>query len=202
MSDFRPISCCFVFYKCISKILVGRIRNFLGTIVSENQSAFIPGRSIVDNILLSQELVRGYHLNRGFPRCALKVDIQKAYDTVNWQFLQVILVQFGFHPIMISWIMKCVTTPSFMVSINGEFHGYFEGKRGLRQGCPLSPYLFTLVMEVFDLMLQRNISKSARFKYHWRCMEQKLTHLCFADDLMIFCYGNKSSIKVIKSSLN
>ena len=132
VSDFRPISCCSVIYKCISKILVGRIRDHLDSIVDDNQSAFIPGRSIIDNILLSQELVRGYHVKRGYPRCALKVDIQKAYDTVNWKFLRSILYQFGFHPIMVMWIMECVEKSSFMININGEFQGYFDGKRGLR----------------------------------------------------------------------
>ena len=135
-------------------------------------------------------------------RCALKVDIQKAYDTVSWEFLKNILFHFGFHPIMIVWIMKCVFSSSFMVSINGDFHGYFEGKRGLRQGCPLSPYLFTLVMETFNLLFQRKIQKENSFKYHWRCKDQKITHLCFADDLMIFCHGNIASVKVIKDSLN
>ncbi|KAL7591715.1 hypothetical protein Lser_V15G35619 [Lactuca serriola] len=202
VSDYRPISCCSVIYKCISKIIVGRIRDYLRFIVSNNQSAFIPGRSIIDNILLSQELVRGYHRDRGFSRCAMKVDIQKAYDTVNWSFLQDILFFFGFHLVMIKWIMCCVTTPSFMLSINGSFYGYFDGKRGLRQGCPLSPYLFTLVMEVFNLILQRKIRNEKIFKYHWGCKKQKITHLCFADDLMIFCHGNKASVKVIKEALD
>nr|KAJ0213104.1 hypothetical protein LSAT_V11C400156970 [Lactuca sativa] len=202
VSDFRPISCCFVIYKCISKIIVGRLRSHLGSIVADNQSAFIPGRSITDNILLSQDLVRGYHRDRGFSRCALKVDIQKAYDTVNGSFLQKILFHYGFHPAMIKWIMQCVSTSSYMLSMNGSFHGYFEGKRGLRQGCPLSPYLFTLVMETFNLIFQRRIKNEPFFKYHWRCKKLKLTHLCFADDLMIFCHGNKISVRVIKDSLD
>lgn len=82
MSDDRPISCCLLIYKCVSKVIV-IIRNHLRSIVYDNQSTFIHGRSIIDNILLSQELVRGYHRDRGYFRCALKVDIQKAYDTVN-----------------------------------------------------------------------------------------------------------------------
>ncbi|KAL4581753.1 hypothetical protein LXL04_006281 [Taraxacum kok-saghyz] len=87
MKDFRPISCCNVIYKCITKIIVNRMAPSLHKLVDVNQSAFIPGRVITDNILLSQELMKGYTCAHGSPRCALKVDIQKAYDTVNWNFL-------------------------------------------------------------------------------------------------------------------
>ncbi|GKD52805.1 putative reverse transcriptase domain, reverse transcriptase zinc-binding domain protein, partial [Tanacetum coccineum] len=72
-----------------------------------------------------------------------------------WGFLKEVLVGFGFHARMIGWIMECVTTTSFSISINGSLHGFFKGKRGIRQGDPLSPYLFTLVMEILTLMLQR-----------------------------------------------
>ncbi|CAH1444098.1 unnamed protein product [Lactuca virosa] len=89
-----------------------------------------------------------------------------------------------------------------MININGNFHGFFQGKRGLRQGCPLSPYLFTLVMEVFNLMLKRSIRENASFKYHWRYSAQKITHLCFADDLMLFCHGNTGSIRIVKKAMD
>ncbi|GKD75980.1 putative reverse transcriptase domain, reverse transcriptase zinc-binding domain protein [Tanacetum coccineum] len=107
-----------------------------------------------------------YHLDRGPSRCAFKVDIQKAYDTVDWKFLHDVLVGFGFHPRMIGWIMKCVTSTSFSLSINGYLHGYFKGKRGLRQGDPMSPYIFTLVMEVLTLMLKWRARDSNCFTYH------------------------------------
>ncbi|GJU88114.1 hypothetical protein Tco_1300537 [Tanacetum coccineum] len=97
INDYRPISCCNVIYKCISKILTNCIIEGIKEIVSDNQSAFVPGRRISDNILLTQELMHNYHRNRGPPRCAFKVDIQKAYDTVDWNFLETILKRFGFH---------------------------------------------------------------------------------------------------------
>ncbi|GJU38853.1 putative RNA-directed DNA polymerase [Tanacetum coccineum] len=154
VNDYRPISCCNVLYKCISKIITNRIIEGIKEVVSDNQSAFIPGRRISDNILITQELMHNYHRNRGPPRCAFKVDIQKAYDTMDWRFLGFILKRFGFHQTMVRWIMACVTSASYSICINGNVHGYFKGKRGLRQGDPLSPYLFTLVMEILTLILK------------------------------------------------
>ncbi|GJR86836.1 aspartic peptidase [Tanacetum coccineum] len=118
LNDYWPISCCNVIYKCISKIITNRIKDGLDDIISDNQSAFVPGRSISNNILLTQELMHNYHLNRGPPRYAFKIDIQKAYDTVNWKFLEDILVAFGFHSNMVKWIMACVTNTSFSIDIN------------------------------------------------------------------------------------
>ena len=202
VSDFRPIACCNTFYKCISKIIVNRIRNCLGDIVSNNQSAFIPGRSILDNILLAQELMVGYKKKRGTPKCTIKIDIQKAYDTVDWDFLNRVLQGFGFHPVMVKWIMACVSSPWFMLNFNGEDHGYFEGKRGLRQGDPLSPYLFTIVMEVFNIIMGKLIEDSLNFKFHSKCLSLKISHLCFADDLLIFSYGNGNSARIIRNALD
>ncbi|XP_021991414.1 uncharacterized protein LOC110888182 [Helianthus annuus] len=198
--DYRPISCCNVLFKCISKIITDRIKGSLEGLVSINQSAFVPGRKISDNILLTQELMHNYHLNRGPARCAFKIDIQKAYDTVNWSFLETILKRFGFHCKMVKWIMTCVTTVSYSLSINGELHGYFTGKRGLRQGDPLSPYLFTLVMEVLTLLLQK-AALHPSFKFHANCPKQKIISVSFADDLFIFSHGDSTSVKHLKDAL-
>ncbi|GJU96733.1 RNA-directed DNA polymerase, eukaryota, reverse transcriptase zinc-binding domain protein [Tanacetum coccineum] len=108
INDYRPISCCNVLSKCISKIISNRIKESLTYLISPNQYAFVPERRISDNILLTQELMHNYHLDRGPPRCAFKIDIQKAYDTVDWGFLSETLMGFGFHPRMIHWII--VTT--------------------------------------------------------------------------------------------
>nr|GFB85588.1 hypothetical protein [Tanacetum cinerariifolium] len=146
--------------------------------------------------------MHNYHLDCEVPRRAFKVDIQKAYDTVDWDFLRVILIGFGFHERMIAWIMECVTITSFSISINGSLHGYFEGKRGLRQGDPLSPYLFTLITEVFTLMLKRRVNETSTFTYHRFCSELDLINLYFADDLFLFAHDDVNSTKVIKDALD
>ncbi|GKE88177.1 reverse transcriptase domain-containing protein [Tanacetum coccineum] len=183
INDYRPISCCNVLFKYITKIIANCIKVNLKALISPNQSAFVLGRIISKNILLTQELRHNYHLDRGPPRCAFKVDIQKAYDTVDWVFLKDVLIGFGFHDRMIGWIMKCVSSTSFYLSINGVLHGYFKGKRGLRQGDPLSPYLFTLIIEMLTLILQRRVRNSEVFTYHPYCSKLELVNLCFADDL-------------------
>ncbi|GKD89732.1 putative RNA-directed DNA polymerase, eukaryota, reverse transcriptase zinc-binding domain protein, partial [Tanacetum coccineum] len=173
INDYRPISCCNTLYKCISKIISNRMKESLSELISLNQSAFVLGRRIADNILLTQELMHNYHLDRGPARCAFKVDIQKAYDTVDWLFLKDILTGFGFHHRMIGWIMECVTTTSFSLSINGCSHGFFKGMRGLHQG----------------------------FTYHRYCSQLNIINLCFADDLFLFAHGDENSARVIMDSL-
>ncbi|GJT94434.1 RNA-directed DNA polymerase, eukaryota, reverse transcriptase zinc-binding domain protein [Tanacetum coccineum] len=196
VSDYRPIACCNVIYKCISKIITKRLQGCLDKLVSMNQSAFVPGRLIEDNLLITQELLKGYNRKNGPQRCAFKIDIAKAYD-----FLKQILTHFGFHKKIIEWIMTCVSSTAFSINVNGERHGYFKSGRGLRQGDPMSPYLFTLVMEVLTLMVQRRVSKSNQFKLHWGCKELKLTQLCFADDLLMLCNGDHHSVEVLKQGL-
>nr|GFA16005.1 hypothetical protein [Tanacetum cinerariifolium] len=108
----------FIFFKKGWIIVGNDICN--AEVVSDNQSAFIPGRRISDNILITQELTHNYLRNRGSPRCAYKIDIQKAYDTVDWKFLENILIKFGFHNTMVKWIMACVLSTSFSLSISGN----------------------------------------------------------------------------------
>ncbi|GJY03648.1 hypothetical protein Tco_0369588 [Tanacetum coccineum] len=128
-------------------------------------------------------------------------DIQKAYDTVDWAFLENILGCFGFPNTMIKWIMSCVSSTSFSLCINGNIHGYFKCKRGLRQVDPLSPYLFTMVMEVLTLILKRRVHLSDSFRYHKQCEDLAIINVCFADDLFIFARGDVESARVILDSL-
>nr|GEY02021.1 hypothetical protein [Tanacetum cinerariifolium] len=177
-NDYRLISCCNVLFKVISKIISNRIKGSLN------------------------ELLHNSHLDRGMPRCAFKVDIQKAYDTIDWEFLRRDLVAFSFHHRMIAWIMECVTTTLFLICINGSLHGHFLGKHGLQQGNHLSPYLFTLIMEVLTLMLQRRVRNSDLFTYHCYCPKMDLINICFVDDLFLFAHGDVNLARIIMDMLH
>ncbi|KAL2237643.1 UNVERIFIED_CONTAM: hypothetical protein Sindi_0956000 [Sesamum indicum] len=202
VGDFCPISCCNVLYKIIAKLLVQRLSVILDKLISPYQAPFVPGRSIGDNIMLAQELFTGYNQTHLPPRCALKVDIRKAYDTVEWDFLIAVMELFGFPHTFVKWIEECVTTPSFSVGLNGKPHGFFTGARGLRQGDPLSPYLFVLVMEVLQLGFLQLIDQDELFSFHWKCDAARIFQLGFADDLLLFCRADMNSIGVFKTGLD
>ncbi|KAL0297928.1 UNVERIFIED_CONTAM: hypothetical protein Sangu_3170100 [Sesamum angustifolium] len=103
---------------------------------------------------------------------------------------------FGF-PTIFRWIEECVTSAHYSVVVNGGVHGFFAGARGLRQGDPMSPYLFVLVMEVLHMILQQLIEQDGEFQYHWRCQELNLFQLSFADDLLLLC---KADVRRAKRS--
>nr|GEU73058.1 hypothetical protein [Tanacetum cinerariifolium] len=149
-----------------------RIKDGLEDIVSINRSVFVQGRSISDNILVAQELMYNYHLNRGPPRYAFKIDIQKADDTVNWKFLEEILGAFGFHLNKVK-------------------------ERRLYQGDPMSPNLFMLAMEILTLILKRKVREDGELKYHYKCGKQKIVNICFVDDLIMFARGDVHSDRVL-----
>ena len=200
VGDFRPIACCNVTYKVIAKILASRLAPMLDSFIDKAQSAFIQGRNLAENVQLAQELLRKYARKRSSPRCLIKVDLCKAYDTVNWTFLQQAMEGLGFPQLFIQWIMECISTASYSLIINGDLYGHFKGKRGLRQGDPLSSFLFVICLEYFSRSLNMATADS-QFNFHPKCINLKLSHLAFADDLMLFARGDVPSINIIMNCL-
>lgn len=201
ITEFRPIACCNFVYKCISKMVATRLKCLIPDIISANQSAFIPKRLMGDNILLAQSLFRGYHLNSGPSRCAFKLDIKKAFDTVSWSFLFSVLQKMGFPVVFVNWVKACLHSCMISVKINGSLEGFFKANSGLRQGDPISPYLFVICMEVLSSYL-RKTERHQLFKFHWKCKGCSISHLMFADDVLLFCNGDADSINLLLSAVN
>ncbi|KAL0359790.1 UNVERIFIED_CONTAM: putative mitochondrial protein [Sesamum angustifolium] len=203
LTQFRPISLCNVVYKIASKTIANRLKGLLDRIISPTQSAFVPGRLITDNVLLAFEL--NHFLNTkakgGQGYMALKLDVSKAYDKVEWTFLEQVLFKLGFPPRFIRLVMLCVSSVSYSFMLGGRQFGTFIPERGLRQGDPLSPYLFLLCTEAFSSILQR-AEADGRIRGVSICRgAPHISHLLFADDTLIFCQASLEGSRAIKEVL-
>lgn len=203
MTDLRPIALCNVLYKILAKVLENRLKLILPEIISENQSAFVPGRSITDNVLLAFEMIHYMKQKKrgSVGEVALKLDISKAYDRVNWNYLKHRMICMGFDEKFIKWVMLCVTTVQYDVCFNGRTVGPIHPKRGLRQGDPLSPYLFLLCVEG----LSKKITKAANTEAINNCKvctaAPPITHLLFADNSFLFFKATNEEATKIKMLL-
>lgn len=203
LRQFRPISLCDVVYKTITKMIVNRLKPLLPKFISLMQTSFILRRNISDNIIIYQEVLHSFQRKKGLAGCMMvKIDLEKAYDRLEWGFVSTTLLHFGLPQHLIDVIMMCVTTPSFRILWNGEPTDQFIPSRGLRQGDPLSPYLFVLCLERLGHLIESKVAEGL-----WKPISvvrggPKLSHLCFADDLILFAKAELSQAHLIRQVLN
>ncbi|XP_019191056.1 PREDICTED: uncharacterized protein LOC109185569 [Ipomoea nil] len=204
VSDYRPIALSNVIYRIMAKVITARMKPLMENIISESQSAFISERLITDNILIAAEV--GHYLNR--KQCgltglgALKLDMAKAYDRIEWSFLQKMLMALRFDERWVELLMMCVTTVSYSVLVNGSRSDQIIPTRGLRQGDPLSPYLFIICAEELSLLLQQAQAKGEIHGCRVARGAPSITHLFFADDSLLFFKANAQEAGVIKCCLS
>ncbi|KAA3472229.1 reverse transcriptase [Gossypium australe] len=173
--NFRPISLCTVIYKVVAKTIASRLQDVMDRCIDSVQIAFVPGRLILDNKRIGK---------RGF--MAVKLDMSKTYDRVEWDFIEEVMLKIGFAREWVDLIMRCVTTVSYAVNINGRRGSLFHPTRGLRQGDPLSPFLFLIYSEGLSSLMRTTKRKGLVRGTRASRQGPEISHLLFADDCVLF----------------
>lgn len=200
LGDYRPISLVSSIYKILAKILSRRMKEVLPAVINEVQSAFVSGRHILDGVMIANEVIDGWHkAKKG--GIILKLDFEKAYDSLNWVFLLSMLGNLGFGTRWIRWIKTCITSVKVSILVNGAPTEEFVPQKGLRQGDPLSPFLFLVAAEGLNLLLSRALEKGLIKGASVGTKQLGISHLQFADDTIIFCEGELEEVMNIKRVL-
>ncbi|CAJ2631177.1 unnamed protein product [Trifolium pratense] len=197
--DYRPICLVGSLYKIISKVLATRLKKVLGNLISKCQSAFLPNRQILDGVLVVNELID--LAKRKKDKCLLlKVDFERAYDTVNWDYLSFMMKRMGFSQGWMKWMRACVFNSSMSVLVNGSPTEDFSVSKGLRQGDPLSPFLFLIAAEGLARLMQKAVDIGSFHSYKVSDALQFHT-LQFADDTIMIGEGNWDNLWTLKTVL-
>ncbi|CAN1132549.1 Transposon TX1 uncharacterized 149 kDa protein [Linum perenne] len=203
ITQYRPISCCNFNYKIISKIMATRLKKWIPNIISEMQAAFTNGRAIQDNIMIVHEVM--HHFKNKSKKydwdMMIKMDMKKAYDMVEWDGLDNILKAMGFGEAWCRWIQECLRTVNFSVLINGETSDPFKPTRGIRQGDPLSPYLFIILSNSLSFLIEKGINEGSLKGLTLNSGCPTLTHVLFADDTIIFGDASVAEAMKIRSTM-
>ena len=146
---------CNILYKLVSKVIANRLKRILPNLILESQSAFQSDKEISDNILVAFETLHHMKIQKAKSSefMALKLDMSKVYDRVEWSFLKTIMEKMGFGASWVQLVMECISTVSYLILVNGEPKGEIKPSRGIRQGDPFSPYLFLLYFEGLNRLI-------------------------------------------------
>ncbi|XP_071718424.1 uncharacterized protein [Rutidosis leptorrhynchoides] len=196
VKDYRPISLIGIQYKILSKLLANRLSVVIGSIISKEQSAFIKGRQILDGPLMINEIIDW--CNKKKKKAMLfKVDFEKAFDSISWDFLVTMLSNLGFGRRWIMWVKGCLNSSFASVLVNGSPTEEFKIGRGLRQGDPLSPFLFIICMEGLHVAMLDAIDQNL-----FKCISVgnignvvNISHCFFADDALFIGEWSDDNIR-------
>ncbi|GAA0165248.1 hypothetical protein LIER_39941 [Lithospermum erythrorhizon] len=204
MTQFKPIAICNMVTKVIAKFLVDRLKRLFPLVILETQSALVLQRLITNNILLAYEarhvIKRKKTRKEGY--MSIKLDMLKAYDRVEWSFLREMLIQLGLSAKWVQTIMVYVESVTYSLLINGEHVGYVKPGRGLRQGDPLSPYLFIVCTEGLISLLNGACTNGDLQGIKLGSNLNPLTHLMFSDDTLLLGKATVGEARTIKSILS
>ncbi|XP_043687745.1 uncharacterized protein LOC122638959 [Telopea speciosissima] len=199
---FRPISLCTVMMKLITKLLTARLKKILDMVIDPSQSTFIPGRYISDNILIAHELfhfIKKRKMNTSSQYMAIKLDMRKAYDQVNWYFIERLLLKLSFSVAWVQLVMSCIKSISYSLWSESE---HIIPSRGIRQGDPLSPAIFIIYAKALSTIIRSAISKVDIHGIRIRNRGTAFSHLLFADDCFLFCKAHIDEISAWKNILD
>jgi hypothetical protein len=200
LGDFRPISLLGSLYKIIAKVLTARLARVMDRLVASTQSAFLKGRQLVDGVVVINEVVDLARRN-GQSCLIFKVDFEKAYDSVEWSFLDYMLGRFDFCSKWKDWIRACVFVGNMSILINGSPSEEINIQRGLKQGDPLAPFLFLLVAEGLGGLMKRAVDLGSFQGFRVGSGDVSISHLQYADDTLCVGVASIDNLWTLKAIL-
>ncbi|XP_073051702.1 uncharacterized protein [Primulina eburnea] len=203
VTQFRPISLCNVSYTILTKTMTNRLKSVMPDLIRPYQSSFVQGRQISDNIIVYQEVLHSMRKKSGAKGyMVIKIDLEKAFDRLSWDFIQETLTDVGLNREWIRNIINCITTTRLSILWNGEQMNWIKPDRGIRQGDSISPYIFVLCIERLSHIICQAVHNGS-----WKAIRLSrngplLSHLLFADDMLLFAEASIDQLHIIMECLN
>ena len=203
LGNYRPISLCNSMYKVLTKIIVARLRPYLGKLISPFQMAFVLSKKGSNNVIIAQEIIHSLSKKKGgVGYMVLNIDLEKAYDKIEWSFIRDMLARVNLPMDLQDIIMSCVSTVSTSILFNEEAFDSIYPSRGIRQGDPLSPYLFILCMDYLGQLIEKKCHAKL-----WQLVKASqggpsFSHLLFSDDILLFAKADHINCSAIRDVLD
>eukprot|EP00253_Pinus_taeda_P018458 PITA_18458 len=197
---FRPIALCNVIYKIVASVVAQRLKSILPSIISPEKTGFVEGRQILDGLVVAQEVIHTLKTKKE-KGMLIKLDLSKSYDRLSWKYLETILKSFGFCDRWVNWVLSMIYTPNFSILLNGAPTTTFSATRGLRQGDPLSPFLFIIAAEGLGRYFKKELRERKIQGLRLWGNQTTVTHQQFVDDIMIYYKAILKEVKRIKKIL-